>query len=150
MIIIEDLFDEKITEVKKPQIPEVVDDLEQAKQRRERAIISFKLLAAVFEENSANLSAISQRSIKEVARQIKEINSFKVVTVEGHTDSIGDNQDNKVLSTQRAKAVYEELIKNGIDTGKVRYIGLGSQIPIRSDATLLGRQANRRVEIYVE
>ncbi|MDR0822834.1 MAG: autotransporter domain-containing protein [Endomicrobium sp.] len=127
-----------------------VDELGKAQYRRKNALISFQLLAAVFEPNSAVLSPISKRSIKEIAEQIKKIPKYKMITVEGHTDSIGDNQNNDALSVERAKAVSEELAKNGIDESKIQYIGLGKKLPIRSDATLLGRQANRRVEIYVE
>ncbi|MDR3049497.1 MAG: OmpA family protein [Elusimicrobiota bacterium] len=139
-----------IVELETKSKPSPISDLSQAKNRRANSIITFQLLAAVFDANSYTLSDISKRSIKEIANQIKKIPSYRMITVEGHTDTIGDNSDNDILSSRRAQAVSEELARNGIDTNKIRFVGMGSRIQIRSDATLLGRQANRRVEIYVE
>ena len=74
--------------------------------------------------------------------------------VYGHTDSVGDDASNQTLSEQRAKAVVDELKKNGATTA-LDWKGFGETQPIapntNDDGTdnPAGRQANRRVEIYI-
>ena len=74
--------------------------------------------------------------------------------VYGHTDSVGDDASNQTLSEQRAKAVVDELKKNGTTTA-LDWKGFGETQPIapntNDDGTdnPAGRQANRRVEIYI-
>ena len=74
--------------------------------------------------------------------------------VYGHTDSIGDDASNQTLSEQRAKAVVDELKKNGATTA-LDWKGFGETQPIAPNTNddgsdnPAGRQANRRVEIYI-
>ena len=74
--------------------------------------------------------------------------------VYGHTDSIGDDASNQTLSEQRAKAVVDELKKNGATTS-LDWQGFGETKPVapntNDDGTdnPAGRQANRRVEIFI-
>ncbi|RRR27412.1 OmpA family protein [Schaalia georgiae] len=74
--------------------------------------------------------------------------------VYGHTDSIGDDASNQTLSEQRAKAVVDELKKNGTTT-TLDWQGFGETQPIAPNTNddgsdnPAGRQANRRVEIYI-
>ena len=74
--------------------------------------------------------------------------------VYGHTDSIGDDASNQTLSEQRAKAVVDELKKNGATT-TLDWKGFGETQPIAPNTNddgsdnPAGRQANRRVEIYI-
>ena len=74
--------------------------------------------------------------------------------VYGHTDSISDEAFNQTLSEQRAKAVVDELKKNGATTA-LDWQGFGESQPIapntNDDGTdnPAGRQANRRVEIFI-
>ncbi len=74
--------------------------------------------------------------------------------VYGHTDSIGDDASNQTLSEQRAKAVVDELKKNGTTT-TLDWKGFGATQPIAPNTNddgsdnPAGRQANRRVEIYI-
>lgn len=74
--------------------------------------------------------------------------------VYGHTDSIGDDASNQTLSEQRAKAVVDELKKNGATT-TLDWQGFGETQPVAPNTNddgsdnPAGRQANRRVEIYI-
>ena len=75
------------------------------------------------------------------------------VVIEGHTDSVGSDQYNEVLSENRANAVVSTLIDLfGIDKERVSGVGYGEARPIASNETAMGRQQNRRVmaEIYGE
>lgn len=67
--------------------------------------------------------------------------------VEGHTDSDGSNQLNQALSENRAAAVKNYLIENGISTDRLRSTGFGETKPIATNKTAKGKAMNRRVEI---
>ncbi|MEQ1354231.1 MAG: OmpA family protein, partial [Candidatus Acidiferrum sp.] len=69
--------------------------------------------------------------------------------VEGHTDSVGSPAFNQKLSEQRAGAVRDYLVQQGLDTASISSSGLGEAMPIADNATSAGRQKNRRVEIIV-
>ena len=66
--------------------------------------------------------------------------------IEGHTDSDGSNQLNQTLSENRAAAVKNYLIENGISTDRLRSTGFGETKPIATNKTAKGKAMNRRVE----
>jgi outer membrane protein OmpA-like peptidoglycan-associated protein len=69
------------------------------------------------------------------------------ILIEGHTDSVGSEEYNEVLSERRARAVATELMSRGIPADQLQTIGRGKGYPVASNATPEGRQQNRRVEI---
>ena len=69
--------------------------------------------------------------------------------LEGHTDSIGSEEYNLKLSDQRAGAVREYLVTQGVPSSNVTAKGLGKSEPVASNDTAAGRQQNRRVELIV-
>ncbi len=71
------------------------------------------------------------------------------VLIEGHTDNVGSDATNLVLSERRANAVRDALITQGIATHRIRTTGLGERYPVSSNDTPAGRQQNRRVEIII-
>ena len=71
------------------------------------------------------------------------------IIVAGHADSTGSEEYNKVLSTNRAKAVYDYLIGNGLKTLSIQYVGYGYDQPVASNDTAEGRAKNRRVELLI-
>jgi outer membrane protein OmpA-like peptidoglycan-associated protein len=68
---------------------------------------------------------------------------------EGHTDSTGSAELNQKLSEQRANAVRDFLISQGLATEKVTSIGRGLAEPVADNQTAAGRQKNRRVELII-
>ena len=72
------------------------------------------------------------------------------LTVVGHTDSTGTAAHNQRLSEQRALSVAQYLESRRVNGMRLATAGKGETQPIASNATETGRQANRRVEIYVE
>jgi len=72
------------------------------------------------------------------------------LTIEGHTSSNGDAQENQLLSAQRAKAVKAVLIVNGVDKSRLVAVGLGGTQPIADDSTADGRLKNRRIELVIK
>ncbi len=68
-------------------------------------------------------------------------------SIEGHTDSDGSNALNQTLSENRAAAVKNFLIENGVDTSRLRSTGFGETKPIDTNKTAKGKANNRRVEV---
>ena len=71
------------------------------------------------------------------------------VQVEGHTDSVGGDDYNQHLSENRAAAVRDFLVQQGVASGAVSAAGFGKANPVASNDTAAGRQQNRRVELVV-
>lgn len=72
------------------------------------------------------------------------------LTVEGHTDPSGVEEENKLISERRAGFVYSWLLAQGIDESRIGYVGYGSAAPRYSNDTAEGRSMNRRIEIVVD
>ncbi len=71
------------------------------------------------------------------------------LTVEGYTDNVGSDEFNQKLSEQRANAVREFLVSQGIADNAVTARGFGKNDPVASNDTAQGRSQNRRVQIVV-
>jgi outer membrane protein OmpA-like peptidoglycan-associated protein len=69
--------------------------------------------------------------------------------IEGHTDSVGTDEYNQVLSEKRAGAVRDYLVQQGITADSIEARGLGKTQPIASNESPEGRQQNRRVELVL-
>lgn len=72
------------------------------------------------------------------------------LTVVGHTDNVGTNAYNQRLSERRSLSVAQYLESRRVNGMRLATAGKGESQPVASNATETGRQANRRVEIYVE
>ena len=87
--------------------------------------------------------------------ELYKLNAFLVINPEisimicGHTDDVGTEDYNQVLSKNRAAAVYNFLVELGIDPSRLRYKGFGKSQPISENATEEGRAENRRTEILI-
>ncbi|QYJ68860.1 OmpA family protein [Flavobacterium litorale] len=68
-------------------------------------------------------------------------------SIEGHTDSDGSNELNQTLSENRAAAVVNFLVENGIRRDRLMSTGFGETMPIASNKTKAGKAQNRRVEV---
>lgn len=71
------------------------------------------------------------------------------ITINGHTDSIGQNRYNQTLSYNRAHAVAAYLLKLGLPEDRIGWKGHGGNIPVAPNVTAEGRQQNRRVEFVI-
>jgi outer membrane protein OmpA-like peptidoglycan-associated protein len=71
------------------------------------------------------------------------------LAVEGYTDSTGSDELNMKLSDQRANAVRDYLVSQGLAADTVTAQGFGKTMPVADNSTAAGRQKNRRVEIIV-
>lgn len=71
------------------------------------------------------------------------------VLIEGHTDNVGGAALNQQLSTRRADAVKDALVKQGVALARIKSQGFGVTKPVADNASAVGRQANRRTDIIV-
>lgn len=76
-------------------------------------------------------------------------NSNIHVEVQGHTDNVGNHQQNEKLSLNRAKAVYDYLVSNNIDPERLTFKGYGETKPIAANDTEEHRKKNRRTSFII-
>lgn len=75
-------------------------------------------------------------------------NNNVVIKIIGHTDSVGNEKNNKILSLKRAEAVKKYLVKRRVFADRIAIEGYGEKYPIASNRTMAGRAQNRRIEIH--
>jgi len=102
----------------------------------------------LFEHASFALSKKSKSALIYVSEYLQNYPDLNI-EIAGFTDSIGDKDYNLVLSNDRAKSVYDYLVANGVDDGRIGYRGYGSSYPIASNLTETGRSKNRRIELII-
>jgi len=98
-----------------------------------------------FDVNKATIRPESMGVINEVYNMMLDHPDLKF-SVQGHTDSDGDEASNMKLSEDRAKAVADKLSSMGIDADRFETKGFGESVPIDSNNTPEGKANNRRVE----
>lgn len=101
-----------------------------------------------FETNSYKLTKSSNVIIALFVEFLKDNPTVKV-EIQGHTDNIGNDDDNLKLSELRAKAVYDQVLSKGIPADRLRYKGYGESQPIADNNTPLGRAKNRRTVFLI-
>ncbi len=101
-----------------------------------------------FDFNSAHVKKKYYPRIREVVEYLQAHPGY-TAEIQGHTDSIGSAAYNKKLSERRAKAVYDIMVKMGIDPSRLSYVGYGEEMPIADNCTAEGRAKNRRVEVHM-
>ena len=101
-----------------------------------------------FDFNKSTLRKESENEIAQLTKLLVDIPTMKI-EISGHTDSYGSDVYNKNLSHQRAKAVYDRLLQNGIKADRLTFMGYGEEKPIDTNETDAGRQMNRRTEFKV-
>jgi outer membrane protein OmpA-like peptidoglycan-associated protein len=98
-----------------------------------------------FDTNKATLKPESMGPINEIYELMID-NPTINFSVEGHTDSDGDNANNQTLSEARGKTVMNKLMEMGIATNRLKSTGFGESKPIDNNSTPEGKANNRRVE----
>lgn len=107
---------------------------------------TFDLQDVLFESGSARLRPAATERLRPLASYL-ESNPEVPVRLDGHTDSVGSDSANQLLSERRAEAVRQAL--NAMGAGDVEFVveGHGETMPAASNANANGRQLNRRVEV---
>ncbi len=102
----------------------------------------------LFETNSSTLQPGSYIELEKLFFFL-EGNSQIDITIQGHTDAVGDDEDNLQLSIRRSKVVYDYLLDRGIAPDRLDYKGFGEKQPIADNNTESGRKVNRRTEFVI-
>lgn len=105
----------------------------------------FVTTGILFDVNKSTIKGESMGTINEIVNMLKEHSDLKF-SIEGHTDSDGDDSFNQKLSEQRAESVRNVFIQSGIDGSRLKTKGWGESKPVDSNSTPEGKANNRRVE----
>jgi OmpA-OmpF porin, OOP family len=105
--------------------------------------------SVLFDSGKFDLKPAAEPILAAAADQIR-LTTDPQITVEGHTDSVGSDADNMVLSQNRADQVLAYLVGQGFDPASLRASAFGETQPIADNDTDAGREKNRRVEIVVQ
>ena len=109
---------------------------------------SFSIENIYFDNNSYELKRATNEILIEFAKYL-EVNNTLIIEINGFTDNVGNQADNQLLSENRAKAVRDLILLQGISEKRVFYNGFGESSPITSNDTEKGRGQNRRTEFKI-
>ena len=130
------------------QANQVEQELAELKAKETERGLVYTLDDVLFEFNAVELKAEALRKLYPLVTFLKE-HPKRNLFIEGHTDSIGSEAYNLQLSQQRAVAVGGFLVSNGIAPERITVYGHGKTYPVASNATQVGREQNRRVEVVI-
>jgi len=103
-----------------------------------------------FKTGTDNIDSRSDVLLNELADSIIFCAASTII-ITGHTDNVGDDEENFRLSEQRAKAVKARLFtRGGVPLERLKVVGKGENSPITTNETEDGRAKNRRIEFTVE
>ncbi|HNW91110.1 MAG TPA: OmpA family protein [Bacteroidales bacterium] len=109
---------------------------------------SYKLNDIYFASNSFELNHESEAILDGFIEFLTENPKIKTA-IHGHTDNIGKDEDNMLLSDNRSKSVYNYLTEHGIAASRLSYKGFGETKPVADNDTEAGRAKNRRTEFVI-
>lgn len=112
-------------------------------------VSALNLYVINFPTASAQIPSESSAFLDKAALAIKAAPAGTVIEIGGHTDNTGDDASNLALSQQRADAVRNYLIQQGVDPNTLVAKGYGSAKPVASNDTDEGKFRNRRIEFTV-
>jgi outer membrane protein OmpA-like peptidoglycan-associated protein len=118
-----------------------------AKVEAGKIVISQKIF---FDTNKATIKPESFPVLQAVKGILKTNPQITGLSIEGHTDDVGNPKRNKKLSDDRAQSVRQWLIDNGIDGARLNATGFGMERPAVEGKTKEAREANRRVEFIIK
>lgn len=110
----------------------------------------FRFPELTYTFNQWDLSEEGRKSISLVVDELRKDNKFFIVSIEGHTDDVGSDKYNQVLSFKRAVAVATHMVlRDGFDPARIFVKGYGESRPLEDNASDKGRALNRRVEVLI-
>ena len=110
---------------------------------------TFVLENIFFEVNKFELQPASITELEKVYKML-DLNKDIEVEISGHTDSDGNDQDNMVLSENRAQAVVDWLVEKGISSSRLSFKGYGETKPIVDNSSKENKAKNRRTELTIK
>ena len=109
--------------------------------------VKLELNNLFFETAKYDIKPTSYPELNRLADWMKQYDLS--IEILGHTDNVGEDNDNQVLSENRAKAVKNYLVSKGVSPEDITAIGFGEKEPVASNDNAKGRAQNRRVEIRI-
>lgn len=124
----------------------MVQQVTVGKLAQEMADQGFATIRLNFATGSAEVPPDAAQTLQTIVQWLKQTPSLHL-SIEGHTDNVGQAADNKRLSQARADAVRSALLAQGIAAGRLTAKGWGQEQPIADNRADAGRAQNRRVEL---
>ena len=110
--------------------------------------IKVKIENLFFATNKTYILPQSEQAMSDLANFLLE-NPTVTIHITGHTDAVGSDEANQILSEGRANAVRNDLIKRGVAAERMTAEGKGEREHVADNDTEEGRQLNRRVEFTI-
>ena len=131
------------------QAKEIEEEVEGAEVKRIEEGIDVTFDSGIlFGFDKSDLNANAKTNIAKLGEVLNKYPDTRL-TIQGHTDSKGDDNYNRDLSSRRANAVRDYLIANGVKGGRLNTTAYGESAPIATNDTEEGRAKNRRVEVVI-
>ncbi|WP_308992675.1 DUF5723 family protein [Mariniflexile litorale] len=119
-------------------VPEVTEEVQKTLNAYAKTIL--------FDSGKSTIKSVSNGVLNDIVNILAKYPNAKF-SIEGHTDSVGNDVSNQKLSESRASSVMTFLIEKGVASSRLSSTGFGESKPMATNATSAGRADNRRVEI---
>ena len=133
-VLQEEAFQQTITKV-------TADDIVKDLAEKGKSILHIN-----FDVDKSNITTEGNEVVTQIAEALQNDKSLKI-SIEGHTDNTGDASHNKKLSNERANAVMNKLIANGIEKIRLTAKGYGAEKHLVTNNSEENKAKNRRVEL---
>jgi outer membrane protein OmpA-like peptidoglycan-associated protein len=129
---------------------ENVFERDEARVSREGNRMIIRLVGLTF-QSGQDVVRPAYRQLLQKVQQAAEVFPRSQITVEGHTDSYGGDENNLALSRRRAEAVSAYLTNElAVPAFRLSSVGYGETQPIANNDTEQGRERNRRIDVIIE
>lgn len=108
----------------------------------------FVLQNVHFDTGKSTIRTESYSTLNDLAELMKRKKRM-VIELAGHTDNVGNDLSNMILSQERAESVKSYLLKKGVASQRIVAKGYGTTRPVATNSTAEGRQKNRRTEVNI-
>ena len=142
-------MDSQRRDLEKNLAPEIQSGQARVQKLSDQVVLVTMTSQTAFDTDSADIKPAFHSTLDKLADVVMRYGKT-TLTVVGHTDDLGSNAYNQKLSERRALSVAQFLESRRVNGMRLATAGRGELDPVASNASETGRQANRRVEIYVE
>jgi len=139
------IYDVNVIEIAKM---EQVIEIDEAAMKKQLDSAGKVVLHGInFDTGKATIKPDSKPLLDEIGKLLNDNKDLKL-SIEGHTDNVGDKAMNQKLSEQRAAAVKSDIVSNSkVDANRLVTKGFGDTKPLADNGTDEGKAQNRRVEL---